>query len=132
MKKVRWIFPAFAVVAVTVANLGGAWMGGTAKLTSLLATLLYVCAVPLFLLPGTTKLGFAWSLLTLASAAFSLIMRLLKQGFVISAMLSVFASVPFYGLRYWLDWTGVYAAGCAVGLCWLGICLISRKMENRM
>lgn len=112
------------VVAVFTVNLGGAWYGGTASPAALGATVVYAGAVTVFLMTGRgsrvgVRVGFVWSLLSFLSAAWSLLMRLLHSGFVISAIISILTSVPFYGLRLWLDWTATYAVAAAVSLAWL-------------
>lgn len=112
------------VIAVFAVNLGGAWYGGTAGTAALGATVVYVGAVTVFLMTGRSsrvgvRVGFVWSLLSFLSAAWSLLMRLLHSGFVISALISTLTSVPFYGLRLWLDWTATYAVAAVVSLVWL-------------
>lgn len=115
---------ALAVMAVAVANLAGAIYGGAAGIGSLIATAFYVGIVTGLLIfgrknPVLKKIGFVWSLLSFLSALWSLLMRLLHSGFVISALISVLSSVPFYGLRYRLDWTVTYALAAGVSLVWL-------------
>lgn len=112
------------VIGVAVINLAGAWYGGPADIGHLAATAVYVCAVTGFLILGRNdriagKAAFAWSLLSFISGVWSLLMRLLHSGFVISAFISVLSSVPLYGLRHWLDWTYTYAVAAGVSLVWL-------------
>ena len=124
----RTILAIIAAAAVMIscffANVGGAWMGGPASVGNLIATLLYTAFWGVFTVlvrhyGPLVKVSFVVSLLTVISAANSLVFRLLGGGGFIAALSSVFASVPMYGLRVCLDWTGVYAAATALALVWL-------------
>ena len=47
------------------------------------------------------------------------------------AILSVFSSIPFYGLRFFMDWTGLYVIATALSLAWLIYTWHSkRKLEH--
>lgn len=121
-----------AVIGAAALNLAGAWYGGSANLSSLAATIGYLCATTGFLILGRansigSRLGFLWSLLSFLSAFWSLIMRLAHSGFIISAIFSLLSAVPFYGLRHWLDWTATYALATGVSLMWLVLTAGKRK-----
>ena len=46
-------------------------------------------------------------------------------------ILSVFSSIPFYGLRFFMDWTGLYVIATALSLAWLIYTWHSkRKLEH--
>ena len=116
---------AAAVMAFCFAcNLGGAWMGDPAGAGNLAATAVYVLFWGLFTWRGRdvrplARAAFVLSLATFLSAAQSLLWRLLESGGFLAGFLSLFASVPLYGLRMFLDWTGLYAAAAALSLVWL-------------
>lgn len=120
-----WITVALAVmVGCFVANIGGAWMGGPANIGQFIATVLYIIFWGIFSV-ATKKYGllanisFVISLLTAIGAINSLFWRLMGGGWIISALVSVFASVPFYGLRLLMDWTALYAVATVISLLWL-------------
>ena len=120
-----WIAVALAVMAgCFVANIGGAWMGGPANIGQFIATVLYIIFWGIFSV-ATKKYGllanicFVISLLTTIGAINSLFWRLMGGGWIISALVSVFASVPFYGLRMLMDWTALYAVATVISLLWL-------------
>jgi len=120
-----WIAVALAVmVGSFVANIGGAWMGGPANLGQFIATVLYIIFWGIFSV-ATKKYGllvnisFVISLLTTIAAINSLFWRLMGEGWIISALVSVFASAPFYGLRMLMDWTALYAVATVISLLWL-------------
>jgi len=119
---------AAVTAAVTVlcfaANLGGAAFGNPADAWQLALTLLYAAVWGVFSVrfsdrPFCAKAAFLFSLLTFISALSSLFCRLTDSGFIIAALLSVFASVPFYGLRFFMDWTGLYATVFLLAAAWL-------------
>lgn len=116
---------ALAVMAGCFAvNAAGAWDGGPASAWHLAATLLYVLFWGGFTAAARKyapclKLSFGLSLLTFFSAAVGLICRLLSAGGFLAAFACVFASIPFYGLRFVMGWTGLYAAAAALSLLWL-------------
>lgn len=120
-----WIAVALAVmVGCFVANIGGAWMGGPANIGQFIATILYIIFWGIFTVM-TRKYGilvhvsFIISLLTFIGAVNSLVMRLLSEGWILAALISTLASVPFYGLRLLMDWTLLYAVASVVSLVWL-------------
>ena len=120
-----WIAVALAtMVGCFVANIGGAWMGGPANLGQFIATILYIIFWGVFSI-ATKKYGllvnisFVISLLTTISAINSLFWRFMGDGWIISALVSIFASVPFYGLRMLMDWTALYAVATMISLVWL-------------
>ncbi len=124
-------------IAVTVCcfllNLGGAWYGGAADLSELAVTLLYVIFWVVFSIvsPKHTpfvKIVFVISLLSFISSICSLIFRLTHSGFILATLISVFASVPFYGLRFFMGWTGLYAFASIASAVWLTY--TSRNLRN--
>ena len=120
-----WIAVALAtMVGCFVANISGAWMGGPANIGQFIATILYIIFWGVFSV-ATKKYGllanisFVISLLTTIAAINSLFWRLMGDGWIISALVSIFASVPFYGLRMLMDWTALYAVATIISLVWL-------------
>ena len=120
-----WIAVALAtMVGCFVANFSGAWMGGPANIGQFIATILYIIFWGVFTVMTRkygvlVKVSFILSLLTFIGAFNSLVMRLLSGGWILAALISAFASVPFYGLRLLMDWTTLYAVATAVSLVWL-------------
>ena len=99
-----------AVISCFVINAGGAWMGGRADISNLIVTILYVIFWSVFSVRSRgyvplIKVSFAISCITFVSAAAGLIARALHIGGFITGILSVFSSIPFYGLRFFMDWT---------------------------
>ena len=120
-----WIAVALAtMVGCFVANFSGAWMGGPANIGQFIATILYIIFWGIFTVMTRkygvlVKVSFILSLLTFIGAFNSLVMRLLSGVWILAALISAFASVPFYGLRLLMDWTTLYAVATAVSLVWL-------------
>lgn len=120
-----WISVALAVmVGCFVSNIGGAWMGGPAHIGQFVATILYIIFWGVFSVMTKrygllANISFVISLLTAIAAINSLFWRLMGSGWIISALVSVFASVPFYGLRMLMDWTALYAVATGISLIWL-------------
>ncbi len=112
------------MVLCFAANTGGAWMGDPAHPWQFLVTLLYVVFWGIFSYLSRKHhflcgIAFVISLLSAISSVNSLIRILLGWGDFTSAFLSVFASVPFYGLRLFLSWRGVYLVGSILSVGWL-------------
>ena len=122
---ILWISQAVIVTAgCFTSNLDGAWMGHPAKTTQFLITAAYIIFWGSFTFSTRSKPAMAWisvvmSAFTFIGAATSLMMRLLHSGFIFAAILSTFASVPFYGLRFLMDWTPLYAIVSIISLLWL-------------
>ena len=128
MKKYANIIWISLAVIVTVgcfaSNLSGAWMGSPAKATQFIMTAVYIIFWGLFTFSTCNRTKTVWisvvmSALTFIGAVSSLVMRLLHSGFIFAAILSTFASVPFYGLRFLMDWTPLYAIASVISLLWL-------------
>ena len=120
-----WISLAVIITAGCFAsNLGGAWMGHPAKFAQFLMTTVYIIFWGLFTFSTRSKTAKLWisvvmSTLTFIVSLTSLGMRMLHSGFIFAAILSTFASVPFYGLRFLMDWTSLYAIASVISLLWL-------------
>ena len=132
-----WISLAVIITAGCFAsNLGGAWMGHPAKSAQFLMTAVYIIFWGLFTFSTRSKTATVWiavvmSTLTFIGAVSSFVMRLLHSGFIFAAILSTFASVPFYGLRFLMDWTPLYAIASVISLLWL-ICSLRNLHVIRM
>ena len=136
-RKLLGVAMALAVMAACfLINLGGAWMGGPAEAGELAVTLCYcvfwgIFSVVTRKIRSLSRFSFVLSLLTLISAAAALICRLTDTGFIVVALISVFASVPMYGLTFWLDWTGVYAVALGLALLWLLFAAVNLRRLDR-
>ena len=112
------------MVGCFVANIGSTWMGGPANIGQFIATILYIIFWGVFTIMTRkygvlVKVSFILSLLTFIGAFNSLVMRLLSEGWILAALISAFASVPFYGLRLLMDWTALYAVATVISIVWL-------------
>lgn len=132
------ILAAAVMIGCFITNIGGAWYGGPANGGQLAVTILYSIFWGIFTVVSRTfsplvKTSFLISLVTFLSAASSLICRLLGSGGFIAAFASVFASVPFYGLRFMMDWTGLYTAAAALSLIWMTYSALQiRKLKKAL
>ncbi len=124
----RRIFAVFAALTVMVGcfclNAGGAWEGGPAEGGHLAVTLAYLLFWGLFTVQARryrplTAIAFWVSLITFISAAAGVWWRLTETGGFLAPLLAAFSAVPFYGLRWAMDWTAVYAAAAVISLAWL-------------
>ncbi len=125
-----------AVISCFVINTGGAWTGGAADISNMIVTILYVIFWSVFSVLSKEympliKISFAISFITFVSAVFGLISRAFHIGGFITGILSVFSSIPFYGLRFFMDWTGLYTAVAALSLAWLIYTLYSKRALER-
>ncbi len=132
----RRVFALFAALAVMVGcfclNTGGAWEGGPAGAGHFAVTLVYLLFWGLFTVQARryralTAAAFWVSLVTFVSAAAGLWWRLTESGGFLAPLLAAPAAVPFYGLRWAMDWTAVYAGAAALSLGWLGYAARQRK-----
>ncbi len=100
------------MVGCFVANIGGAWMGGPANIGQFIATILYIIFWGVFTIMTRkygvlVKVSFILSLLTFIGAFNFLGHAAAFRGVDSFALISAFASVPFYGLRLLMDWTAL-------------------------
>lgn len=124
----RRIFAVFAALAVMVGcfclNTGGAWEGGPAGAGHFAVTVVYLLFWGFFTAQARryrslTTIAFWVSLVTFVSAAAGLWWRLTDTGGFVAPLLAAVSAVPFYGLRWAMDWTAVYAVAAALSLGWL-------------
>lgn len=134
----RRIFAVFAALAVMIGcfclNIGGAWEGGPAGKGHFAVTLVYLLFWGFFTMQARryrplTAIAFWVSLITLVSAAAGVWWRMTETGGFLAPLLAVVSAVPFYGLRWVLDWTAVYATAAAVSLAWL---LYAARQRRRL
>lgn len=124
-KNVLIIILALAVViSCFVINAGGAWAGGSADISNLIVTVLYVIFWDIFFIRSRKyvpliRISFAISGITFLSAAVGLIARMLQVGGFITGLLGIFSAIPFYGFRLFLDWSELYAIASALSLVWI-------------
>lgn len=126
MKKtiVGFVLAVLVTAGAFACNAAMAAWGGPGEWWNLAATLIYI----LFWAGVTAAASrcrpwlilsrvMAW--ITLVVGAYCLLLRLLRAGGFLSAFLSVFVSVPFFGLTIAMDWTAVYALAALLGLGWV-------------
>lgn len=137
----RRIFAVFAALAVMVGcfclNLGGAWAGGPAGAGHFAVTLVYLLFWGFFTAAARryralAAIAFWVSLVTFVSAAAGLWWRLTETGGFLAPLLAALSAVPFYGFRWVMDWTAVYAAAAALSLGWLWYAAWQRKKLREM
>lgn len=132
------IIATVAMISCFVINANGAWDGGPADAGGFFTSAIYVIFWGVFSVISRkysplNKTAFVISLLTFISSVNGLIWRVLDSGGFISAFISVFASIPFYGLRLLMDWTGLYMAATVLSLVWLIYTGVNmRKLERSM
>lgn len=137
-KSIAGITVALAAVFSCIAiNIGGAWEGGPAGAGSFAVTVAYILFWCLFLFfsrkyaPMIKASGIV-SAITFVSSAVGFCAALLDRGGFITAFFSLFASVPFYGLRFLAGWKTVYASAAVISLCWMLYALRAQKQLARM
>lgn len=134
-KYIFWLglFLALLVIGATFAvNLVGSVYGGQASLWQFAMTMFYTvfwCAFSWLSVKYVSlrKIVLAISLLTLISSAITFICVITNRGFVIEAILSVFATIPFYGVRYFISWDGLYGCTFVVSLVWFIFAVIQLR-----
>ena len=122
---------AAAMISCFVNNAQAAWRGGPAGIGNLAATIIYLIFWGVFSVVSRKykvliNISFVVSLFTCISAINGLVWRLLGSGGFISAFITIFTSIPFYGLRYFMDWTALYVTAGVISIGWLiytGKCL---------
>lgn len=112
------------MISCFVINIGGAWEGGPARIGHLVVTIIYLIFWGVFTVISRKyspliKISFVISLLTFISSANGLVWKMFGQGGFVSAFISIFTSIPFYGLRSFMDWSMLYVAATVLSLCWL-------------
>ena len=121
------ILAAAVLLASFLVNFGGAWMGDRASpghlaVTGLYTVFWFVFAALARPFRPLLRVAFVLCLLTAVSGLLGLVGRLAGGGYLL-AFCAVFASVPLYGLRLFLDWTWLYTTAAAAGLAgawWTG------------
>lgn len=116
------IFAIALMISCFILNAGGAWDGSAAEIRHLITTIIYLIFGAILSIVSRKyipllKASFTISLLTFLSAAVGLVCRLSEYGGFISAFISIFASIPFYGLRLFMGWTGLYAIAAVLSFC---------------
>ena len=139
MTRRRAFVVAFTVVITAVcviANLGGAWYGDPANALQLSVTLLYIlCWTALCALPRSlnAKLALAVGALTLLSGAVCALYRLTEASIVAlpGFFLCSFTGIPFYGLRFFTNWTRLYEISAVVGALWCVLAGVRLNTQKR-
>ena len=135
MKKtiIGFVLAGLVTAGAFACNGGMAAWGYMAQWWNLAATLVYILFWAAFT-AGASKcrpwlhLARVMAWITLVTGGYCLALRLLEAGGFLSALLSIFVSVPFYGFNIMLDWTAVYAVATALGLGWV---LWTRKLAKQ-
>ena len=123
-----------ALISCFAINTGAAWEGGAAGLGNLIITILYIVFWGVFSFISRKcepliKASFIISVITLISAVAGLISCVSNRGGFITALLSIFSSIPFYGLRAFMGWTGLYAVALVLSICLL---FYTRHMKDKL
>ena len=124
-KSVLGIILALAMVISCFAiNAGGAWMGGKASLSNLVITALYVIFWSVFSTISRKyepliKISLVVSAASFISSTAGLIARGFGIGGFITGIIGLFSAIPFYGLRFFMGWTGLYAVATVLSLMWM-------------
>lgn len=116
-----------AVYALCCAvNLGDGWMGNRAKPAHLVVGAIYLLFWALFTFAarrsyGMLRLCQIIALLGLGGAATGLLVRTVSWELLVipALLLTPFSSIPLYGLRMFLDWTGMELVSGGLSLLWL-------------
>lgn len=124
-----------AIISCFVINLSAAWEGGPAAIGNLIVTILYVVFWGAFSVFSRKYVplintSFVMSLITLVASLTGLIAQLSGGAGFITALLGTFSAVPFYGLRYFMEWVGLYATASVLSLGWL-VCTLLMKRRNK-
>ena len=132
-KSVLGIILALAMVISCFAiNAGGAWMGGKASLSNLVITALYVIFWSVFSTISRKyepliKISLVVSAASFISSTAGLIARGFGIGGFITGIIGLFSAIPFYGLRFFMGWTGLYAVATVLSLMWLIYTWVSKR-----
>ncbi len=125
-----------ATISCFVMNISSAWEGGPAEIGNFIITIFYIIFWSVFSFSSRkyeplAKTSFVISLITFISSIAGLIARISNRGGFITALLSIFSSIPFYGFRIFLDWTDVYAIAIVISTSWLVYTwYIRRKLKH--
>ena len=138
MKSVLAIILALAAfISSTLINASGSWMGDRANISNLIVTILYVFSWCVFSIQSRRyipliKVTFAISCITFITSTAGLVCRSIHVGgFITAIIIGTFSAVPFYGLTYFMDWTGLYATAMVISLAWLIYAsYFKHKLEN--
>lgn len=123
------LITAAVVVAICFAvNIGGAWIGYRANWGNAAATAAYILFWAGLTYLGrrdaaTFRLPFIFSILSFISSILSLRAHITGNGSILDAFLSVFASVPLFGLRGIMDWRGLYITATLMSFVWVLCCI---------
>ena len=133
-KSVLGIILALAMVISCFAiNAGGAWMGGKASLSNLVITALYVIFWSVFSIISRKyepliKISLVVSAASFISSTAGLIAGGFGiGGFITAGIIGLFSAIPFYGLRFFMGWTGLYAVATVLSLMWLIYTWVSKR-----
>ena len=121
-----------AVISCFVINAGGAWMGGRADISNLIVTILYVIFWSVFSTISRKyepliKISLVVSAASFISSTAGLIARGFGIGGFITGIIGLFSAIPFYGLRFFMGWTGLYAVATVLSLMWLIYTWVSKR-----
>jgi len=131
------VIAAAAMISCIVINVGGAWEGGAATAGELITTVIYLIFWGGFSVASRkyalfANISFVVSLLTAISSVNALFWNLTGRGGFTSAIISIFTSVPFYGLRYFMEWRGLYITAAIISLIWLVYTGVNLKKIERL
>ena len=118
-------------------NLGIAWLGIRPEGYALAITAAYILFWLVFTLSSRysrfmTGCCMFFSAATLLAAVLGLAVRSFGWDAltILALLLAVFSTVPMYGLRLFLDWTGLELVSLSLSLLWLGYTLFLRRAKK--
>ena len=126
-----------AIISCFVINLEAAWAGGPATVANLAVTISYIVFWSAFSFfsgkySPLVRTSFVISIITLVSSLTGLIVQICGGGGFVTALISFFSSVPFYGFRYFMEWSGLYAVSSVFSLGWLAYTLFRMRRFRRI
>lgn len=112
------------MISCFVINASAVIEGSVAEIGNLIATIVYVIFWCVFSVISKKyvpmiKAVFIISLFTFISAANGLVWNLLGQGGFVSEFISILTSIPFYGIRTFMGWRGLYVIATVFSFGWV-------------
>lgn len=132
------IFALALMISCFIINTDSALEGSSVEVKHFITTTIYLVFWSVFSLLSKNykpliNVSFIVSLLTFISSINGLVWNILEQSGSISSFISIFTTIPFYGLRLFFGWTQLYLFASIFSLC----CLLYtgvhfRKLEKSL